>query len=76
MDTFTKASLIWLSLQLGIMGYAISRLAYDLGYERGKEAVYQSFAEDGSEGTCFAPKGCKEVNYDKDQKSIRVRAKN
>lgn len=45
----------WLSLQLFISGIALSKLAYDLGYERGRVHVLTTF-DDNSDGTCLADK--------------------
>ena len=38
MDNWTKGTLIFLSLQLFVMGLLVSHLAYKLGYERGQLA--------------------------------------
>ncbi len=45
---------IGLSLQLTLMGLALTRLAYQLGYERGRIHVLTTF-DDTSEGTCMVP---------------------
>lgn len=57
-DNFTKGTLAAMAIQLAVMGFTISKLCYELGYEKGKAAVYRSFAEDGTEGTCYAKGGC------------------
>ena len=54
--------IVWLSLQLLVSGVVISKMAYDLGFERGKSSVWASFATDGTEGTCLAPTGCKDID--------------
>lgn len=58
MDNFTKGTLAATAIQLAVMGFTISKLCYELGYEKGKAAVYRIFAEDGTEGTCYAKGGC------------------
>ena len=52
-----KWVIIWLSIQLTILSFYVTKQAYELGYERGRASVYKEFAEDGIEGTCFAIKG-------------------
>jgi hypothetical protein len=52
-DNMAKWTIIILSIQVTIMGLTISHLCYKLGYEQGKASVYQSFAEDGTEGTHY-----------------------
>ena len=61
MDRFTKLTLLFLSAQLFVMGLLVSHLAYKLGLEQGKAAVYQSFAPSDDDGTCFYPGGCRDI---------------
>lgn len=60
MDTFARASIIWLSLQLAIAGAIITDLSYKLGYEQGRASIYREWASDPSDGTCYAKGGCDE----------------
>ncbi len=46
-------TIVWLSLQLTFMGIAISRMAYDLGYARGRMDTLTAWDED-SDGYCLA----------------------
>lgn len=59
MDNFTRGTLIWLSLQLTLMGTAITKMAYDLGFERGKVSALTTFVDDADVGTCFVSGKCK-----------------
>ncbi len=58
MSKFTQWTIVILSIQTAIMGIAISRLCYRLGYEQGKVAALTTFTEDNI-GTCFVKGGCK-----------------
>ena len=61
MDNHSKIVIAILSIQLTISGIVISHLCYKLGYEQGRASVYNSFAETGSEGTCYVPGGCDDI---------------
>jgi hypothetical protein len=51
-----KWVMVALSIQTFAMGCTISKLCYDLGFERGRASVYQEFAQDSSDGYCLADK--------------------
>jgi hypothetical protein len=52
-NQWVRFTFVFLGLQLFVMGVMLSHLSYKLGYEKGRMAVYDSFAEDGTEGTKY-----------------------
>lgn len=67
---YDKWVIIILSIQVTIMGAAISHLAYKYGYEKGRASVYNSFADSPDVGTCYQAGGCGDLPQTK-----RARAK-
>lgn len=55
MDNFTRGTIIALSIQASLMGFTISKLCYDLGFERGKNVQLTTFTDD-ADGYCLADK--------------------
>lgn len=57
MTPFARWTIIALSIQTALMGLGISRLCYQLGYEKGKVAFLTTYDTDDV-GTCYVPGGC------------------
>lgn len=53
-----KWVIIWLSLQLAILSYIVTKQAHDKGYLEGRASVYEEWAATPDDGTCFSKGGC------------------
>jgi len=54
--------IVYLSIALGVCQYLWIKAEKKAAYLEGRQSVYNEFAADGTEGTCYAKKGdCHEL---------------
>jgi hypothetical protein len=68
-------TIVWLSLQLSILGYAVSKMAYRIGYLEGRASVYAEQTKVTNAGDCFSitGKGCEDYTDDADKPTPKSR---